>query len=202
MSLNIYLYRVHKIPKNILEEFEGKTQKEINDHYNKRISDILFISEKDIQETPALYKDLKPYLNPIMIKRRYTDFAKIKKDYNIPVGAGMYNQSHYPSGVVYEFMSCNQRYKVDIKKDILKEKYDVEKLDKMFVAYIDEVYNWRNDYRVMDLFHDYIPSIRNLGYYKVTKEIFSVLKKRDEKTFLVYFRDNTREGIFYQESFD
>lgn len=190
------IHYIRKIPKNDLKLYEGYLKWEIIKKAHRKYFDVLFIDEKKMQQSPELYADLKPYLCPLTVKMYFTDYEGIKRDFNIPMRAVDLGSSYWGNHrTTYRFY-YDKSYEADVKDD---RKYESIIDTKMYVAYIMEGFSDRKEYEIQKVFHDNIKGIKNNGYYKISKEVFSLVSRLDNRVNSLTFVDNTREGLFYLE---
>lgn len=200
MGLDMYLYRIHKIPQKDLAVFNNKTRDEIEDISPYKGYDVLMFGEKEFKAYPTMYKDLEPYMSAINVVNSYVDLVKLKKANKIPLNTSLVGQSIGAKGFSYTFMAeGGQRYDVDFTEKEITNKYVVQKKEKMLVVYGQEVHYWRKAYNIRETFYDYIGNVENCGYYKVSRELMKQIRYEDETAQSVPYMDNSREAIFYHE---
>ena len=195
MGLDMYLYRVSRVPKDELKKLEGKNYYDITEE----LGSCVMINEGDYNAELPMYKDVIPYLSPIMVKNEYIDLLKLKADYNVDPEAFIVGESYSSESVSYSFMVEGQKnsVKVTLTPDELRDKYRFEKVERMYIAYATEVHYWRKAYEVQDIFHKNIDDIENCGYYKVSEELLKEVAKEDDTVFSVPFVDTDEVGTFY-----
>lgn len=201
-NLNMFLYRIYKIPQKDLRKYESKRYDDLKNIVRDGVYTILFIHESTYKAFPSMYRDLSPYMSCLTVKKNYVDTMQIKRDNNIPTGASILQASQTPKGMNYMFVTNdNQPHYVFVSNKDIEEKYTKEREDRMYVAYIMELRYWpKGNSTVREIVYSHIDDIAiSYGYYKVSKKLMEELRGVDDNCCIIPYVDNTREGVFYHQ---
>lgn len=211
MSLNMYMYRVHKIPQKELNLFKGKTRKQIEDLIPDKWYDVLYIDEEIVKNMPYLYKELMPYLSPLTIQQTYIDDYKIKRDNNIPFSAKM-DCSKYEDGeesidglsLIFNYILSNgERTFVEISKKEVEKKYTMKRTEKKYVVYIGKIAHWTDGswykYDIRNLVYDHIKDMKPYVFYKISEKLMRAIQEIEVGLSYCSYTNTTREATFYYE---
>lgn len=185
----------------------GKPSKDqVERLHHKNLSEIPYpigLSSVDLNTWgDSCYKNIKKYMIPEEVYRNECDWDLIRKDCGMPQDANICSISS--SGIVFgKAINVEPTQKFDI--NIYDKKYWRPVLRTNWFFLEDEIYRWRNNYEVQDIFNKAFPEewneykekyeMVNCGRYKLTQSLLNKIKKVDE-SFAERYHDGIK-NIFY-----
>ena len=152
-----------------------------------------YISEEDYHEEQ--YKHIRKYMTPEDVYLKELDWKLLKSDCGMPEEANIC--SFGPSSVKFG-KAVNVGDVKEFRINGYDERYWRPVLRKQYFYLCDEVYCWRNNFRIQEIFDSAFPEVWsehkkkytsiNCGYYPIT-ELFEKMKRVD-----IDFRKKYTEG--------
>jgi len=161
--------------------------------------------KEDIEEDLYLLKDLLP----ICIEREGTaddiDWARLRKDYNVPETAHCGGWSNLVDSCIFNYWDNDEKYTIDITDEKL-DTYSIIRNVHFIITDLDEISYFRKEYGlqedIYDVYHEYTgEDIQNCGYYHLTPEMIKELNERNKlfaKEYFGTFAEND-DSLYYHE---
>lgn len=146
-----------------------------------------YLDEDDINND--IYKNIKDYTVPEEVYLTETNWDLIAKECGESNDARVCMMSSNKIGYGNAVNSNDYReYNIDMYSD----KYKIEVLHKLYLFCSDDVYTWRKNYDIHNLFENKYGTILNCGYYPIDEDILKKIKDID-----CGCDCNETENIFY-----
>ena len=197
MGIDIVLFRAKKLKTSIVKKLEHQDIDEMLENYN-----FDYINEQTYTKHEQDYKELSPYLTPVLMKRTFTDREKYMAAAGIPVGLTWYSQTSRGDYTLISYEENGERKTVQIshedmhKFDYVKEEiyyvYHKEHIDvEVYYSIRDIVWNVINK-NMQALHHD--DKSHTYSPHRLTpKEAMEILKgiAKEYKADEIYVSDDS-----------
>lgn len=132
------------------------------------------------------FENIKKYAIPQEVYVEHTNWDYIEEEFDVPDNYILTGLSRYN----IRYADPDDRSKeVICRLDPMSKKYQFDALETRYFYLEDEVYRWRNNYDIQDLFNKTFPDVYDEheskyemvygGNYKLTKKLLSKMKKID-----------------------
>lgn len=186
MGLDMYVYKVTKLSNSDVDHVLHLTPDEIqnideDDYFSAPVNMTLCDRIDGIKKYDALF----PFLTKIHVPRQFVNLAQMKKDFGIPEdwstgGQGWswdpgtnknYNAYHFSNP------DCTADREVKLEDEEFEQKYVYIESADCYLWREEEVSYWRKEYELRDRLHRMIGNAENCGYYPVTADMKTLMKR-------------------------